>query len=453
MGSAASVTAPTVDSVNFAERRETLDGWDTVRLRGIFSLVPKKQREVKVRNDAMYRLLTVRLYAKGVTLRSEQTGGAIKSGVLYRTGEGDFTFSKIDARNGAWGFVHRDLAGGLVSGDFPILRPDHSKADQTFVELALSRPSVWERLRDFAVGTTGRRRLQVSQLLDVQIPLPPLPEQRAIAHVLRTVQRAKEATERVIAATRELKKSLMRYLFTYGPVPISEAEQVPLKETEIGPTPEGWRLTTLGAATASCGGSIQTGPFGSLLHASDYAATGTPFVMPKDLGPRAQVMTSSIARISAGDAARLSRYKVQPGDLLVARRGELGRRALVGADQAEWLCGTGCLRIRPGNLLMPRYLSQVFGTSWARNWLQLNAVGTTMANLSAEILSRLPVPVPPLCEQQEIADALDAVDNKIAAGVDRVAAIDATFDTLLHDLVTGRRRVADLPELQSAGVA
>lgn len=88
--------------------------WRRVKLGEIFTQVAKKYCQVKIEDDQLYRLLTVRLYAHGVALRKEEEGARIGTKVLFQTNSGDFVFSKIDARNGAWGFVPEKLAGGLV---------------------------------------------------------------------------------------------------------------------------------------------------------------------------------------------------------------------------------------------------------------------------------------------------------------------------------------------------
>ncbi len=101
------------------------------------------------------------------------------------------------------------------------------------------------RFEEQSSGSTFKS-INKGVLKDFLTPLPPLSEQKAIAHVLSTVQRAIETTEKVIEASRELKRSLMNHLFTYGSVPVNEAEQVPLKETEIGPVPESWEVAEVG---------------------------------------------------------------------------------------------------------------------------------------------------------------------------------------------------------------
>lgn len=174
-----------------------------------------------------------------------------------------------------------------------------------------------------------------------------------------------------------------------------------------------WKIITLGEAAALRGGNVQTGPFGSQLHASDYVEDGIPSIMPKNIGDN-QIMIDDIARITESDAHRLKKYRVSVGDIVCSRRGDVERRALVRPENEGWLCGTGCLRIRFGKgAVVPEYATFYLGHPIVRNWIVQHAVGATMPNLNTKILSSLPFVLPSFSEQKAIASILSALDNKI----------------------------------------
>jgi type I restriction enzyme S subunit len=180
-----------------------------------------------------------------------------------------------------------------------------------------------------------------------------------------------------------------------------------------GEVPVGWEFTTLGAICERGGGSIQTGPFGSQLHASDYVSVGIPSVMPVNIGDN-RIVEDGIMRITEADATRLSRHRLQVGDIVYSRRGDVERRALVREPQEGWLCGTGCLKVRLGKgIVDPLFASLYLGHPAVRLWIVRHAVGATMPNLNTEIMSAIPFALPPLPEQKRIAHILGTLDDKI----------------------------------------
>jgi len=184
-------------------------------------------------------------------------------------------------------------------------------------------------------------------------------------------------------------------------------------EELIGPAPKGWEYKTLGVACEGGGGDIQTGPFGSQLHAADYVPVGIPSIMPQNIGDN-RIIEDGIARITPEDAQRLSRYLVRPGDIVYSRRGDVERRALVRNHEDGWLCGTGCLRVRLGQKgADPRYTSYYLGHPDVREWIVRHAHGATMPNLNTSILAACPFLEPPLPDQRAIAHILGTLDDKI----------------------------------------
>ena len=159
---------------------------------------------------------------------------------------------------------------------------------------------------------------------------------------------------------------------------------------------------------------IQTGPFGSQLHQSDYKPAGIPCIMPCNIGSNLNIICDNIAYISEDDLNRLAKHKTNEGDIVYSRRGDIEKCAYISSREAGWLCGTGCLKVSiDSTIAIPKYVAYLLSTPDSKAWLVGNAVGTTMLNLNTTVLSDFPISLPDIDTQQKVVDIIDAIADKI----------------------------------------
>ena len=171
-----------------------------------------------------------------------------------------------------------------------------------------------------------------------------------------------------------------------------------------------WKSYKLGEIS-----TIQTGPFGSQLHQSDYVESGVPCIMPTNIGRMLDFQVAGIAHISEGDALKLSRHIVHEGDIVYSRRGDIEKCAYVSQEQDGWFCGTGCLKITiNSNLAVPKFVAYYLSTDEIKSWIVGNAVGTTMLNLNTSVLADVPLSLPSIQMQKRCVQILDSIENIIA---------------------------------------
>lgn len=176
---------------------------------------------------------------------------------------------------------------------------------------------------------------------------------------------------------------------------------------------------------------VQTGPFGSQLHQSDYVDVGIPSIMPVNIGDRMNISTEKIVYVTEEDAIRLSRYRTQKGDIVYSRRGDVEKCAYINEIEEGWLCGTGCLRIRIDSAHADsKFVAYYLSTEEMKSWISNNAVGTTMPNLNSSILQQVPLSLPSLKEQKRIASILSSLDDKI----DLLSRENKTLETMAETL-------------------
>lgn len=170
-------------------------------------------------------------------------------------------------------------------------------------------------------------------------------------------------------------------------------------------------------------------PFGSLLHKSDYVSEGVPLVNPINIVGRTIVPNNS-KLIDKATRKRLQSYVLHQGDIVIARRGEIGRCAVIDSEHDGWVCGTGCFFMKPLPSVNPHFLENLIRSKAYREKLEKAATGATMKNLSNKTLSNLPVSIPSIKLQTEILGKFD----ELAKETQRLEAIYQQKLTSLAEL-------------------
>ena len=318
---------------------------------------------------------------------------------------------------------------GISSTDILVFRAEEG-CESEFLQYLVHADEFISHAKSTTTGVQHPRTSWPS-LKEFRLSLPPLPEQKKIAHILSTVQRAIEAQERIIQTTTELKKALMHKLFTEG------LRGEPQKQTEIGPVPESWEVVELGdlLTLAQYGMSVKGNPDGNF-----PILRMTNQVDGQIVGRKLQYV-----EISDGD---FEKFKVERGDILFNRTNSLdlvGRTAIFDIE-GDFVFASYLIRLRSdANKLNPFFLNCYFNTDAVQARLKSIATrAVSQSNISATRLKGFPVPRPGLDEQDEVVVHVEVLDRKLAVHRGKLKQLLDLFRTLLHELMTANTRVHEI---------
>ncbi len=216
---------------------------------------------------------------------------------------------------------------------------------------------------------------------------------------------------------------------------MSEEVRPGYKWTEVGVIPEDWEVKPLGECA-----KFRTGPFGSALHSSDYTEDGVPVINPMHI-INGNIEPTRTMTITEKAAKNLSDFRFKAGEIIIGRRGDMGRCSVIKTYQTGWLCGTGSMIIRCEKSADARFLQRLLSCPRAIAAIEGTSVGTTMINLNQGTLAGLRIQLPLLPEQRAIAKALSDVDALLGA-LDRLIAKKRDLkQAAMQQLLTGQTRL------------
>ena len=342
-----------------------------------------------------YRQIGVRLWGEGAYEREPMDGGATKYTRLFRVEAGDIIVNKIWARNGSVAVVPASLANCHGSAEFPIFSPKTERIDSRWIHWLTKTPGFWAQCDEKSRGTSGKNRIKPEQFLRVEIPMPPLVEQRRIVARI-------EALAGKIEEARSLRQQAVEEAEALSLAKLSEVFQ---KQTEqFGVS----RLDEI---------LIDAGYGSSEKCESERMEGGTPVLrIPNVASERITLNDMKFTCLSERDKKRLSLLE---GDILVVRtNGSLdlvGRSAVVPQFDEVFAFASYMIRLRfDTKRISPDYAQRMLQHLRVAGVL-VDFARTTAGqyNVSLGRLRSAGIPVPPLAEQRRIVAYLDGLGAQV----------------------------------------
>ena len=367
----------------------------------------------------------------------------------YTLRQGDVVFSRVgsvDRRS----LVRGTEEGWLFSGRCLRVRPEPNQIDPAYLSYFFGLPAFQEHIRSIAVGAT-MPSLNTQILSDVTVVYPPLPEQRAIAHVLGTLDDKIELNRRMNETLEEMARALFKSWFVdFDPVrakmegrwrrgeslpglPAEHYDQFPdrLVDSELGEIPEGWEVKGLGDI-------CQKPQYGYTTSASDEDV-GPKFLRITDINKKAWIEWEAVPYCEITDENR-SKYRLHYGDILIARMADPGHGCMVEEDR-DAVFASYLIRFRPTHERYARLLQYWLRSDAYWELVTGRGAGTTRVSLNAKVLSEFPLVVPSASLLDAFGAQVGSLRTRVVANAEDSRILAAQRDALLPRLVSGDVRV------------
>ncbi|WP_416440844.1 restriction endonuclease subunit S [Leeuwenhoekiella sp. A16] len=293
-----------------------------------------------------------------------------------------------------------------------LIKPKKEIVDSRYLMHYLNNPFI-RNLANNSTSGIGVQNLNVKVVREFPIDLPPLKTQQHITTILDDAAALRDKTAQLLTEYDLLSQSI--FLEMFGD-PVRNQKN--------------WNIKPISEISKR----IQIGPFGSQLHKSDYQDLGFSLVNPIDI-KNGEIDLENCKKIGENKFLSLPNYHLQRGDLIIARRGDLSKIAVV--ENEDLFCGTGSLYVRFNEKLNSKFCSYFFNQEVTISRLYEEARGITMANLNKTIIKEFNIPVPPIELQNQFADKIALIEQQKALAKQELQESEDLFNCLLQKAFKG----------------